>query len=90
MKEYEKANTLSFKALKYLKRYNYSIAYGDTYKLLALTSWKREDYVKADEYFHIAIDLNEVESIPSYKIDALLSYYEYMIEQKILQKQLTF
>ena len=80
--EYEKANVLAYKALKYMKQYNYTIADADIYKLLALTSWKKRDYAKAEEYFYIAIDMNEKESIPSYKIDALLSYYEYMMERK--------
>lgn len=86
LEEYEKANIFAYKALKYLKHYNYAIADGDIYKLLALTSWKKGDYVKADEYFYIAIDLNEKESIPSYKIDALLSYYEYMMEREKTSK----
>ncbi|MBX4261382.1 GGDEF domain-containing protein [Clostridium estertheticum] len=84
--EYEKANILSYKALKYMKRYNYTIADADIYKLLAQTSWKKGEYAKADEYFYIAINLNEKESIPSYKIDALLSYYEYMMDRKKIKK----
>ncbi|MBU3159634.1 GGDEF domain-containing protein [Clostridium frigoris] len=86
LEEYEKANILSYKALKYMKHYNYVIADADIYKLLAQTSWKKGDYAKADEYFYIAINLNEKESIPSYKIDALLSYYEYMMERKKITK----
>jgi len=82
LEEYEKANILSYKALHYLKQYNYAIAEGDTYKLLALTSWKKGDFVKADKYFCIALALNEKESIPSYKIDALLSYYEYLMDRE--------
>ena len=66
---------------KPLKYYNYYIAEGDTYKLIALTSWKKGNYAKADEYFHIAINLNEKESVPNYKIDALLNYYEYLKER---------
>ncbi|WP_298838065.1 sensor domain-containing diguanylate cyclase [Clostridium sp.] len=88
LEEYEKANILSYKALKYMKQYNYTIADADIYKLLALTSWKKRDYAKAEEYFYIAIDLNEKESIPSYKIDALLSYYEYMMERKEITKSI--
>ncbi|MCB2308544.1 GGDEF domain-containing protein [Clostridium estertheticum] len=86
LEEYEKANILSYKALKYMKRYNYTIADADIYKLLAQTSWKKRDYAKADEYFYIAINLNEKEAIPSYKIDALLSYYEYMMDRKKIKK----
>ncbi|MBU3181421.1 diguanylate cyclase domain-containing protein [Clostridium psychrophilum] len=82
LEEYEKANNLSYTALRYLKQYNYAIAEGDTYKLLALTSWKKRDFAKADEYFNIAINLNKKESVPSYRIDALLSYFEYMIDRE--------
>ena len=76
--DYEKANNLAYKALRYLKEYNYALMEADAYKLIALTSWKKGNYAKADEYFQIAINLNEKDSIPNYKIDALISYYEYL------------
>lgn len=76
--DYEKANSLSSKALQYLKHHNYALFKADAYKLIALTSWKKGNYPKADEYFCMAINLNEKESIPNYQIDALISYYEYL------------
>lgn len=80
--EYDNANNLSYKALEYLEKYNCFIGKADTYKLMALTSWKKGDYKKADEYFLIAMDLNEKESVPAYKIDALISFYEYLKDRK--------
>lgn len=79
--DYERANDLAYKALQYLKRYKCAIAEADTYKLIALTLWKKGNYVKADEYFYIAINLNEKESEPNYKIDALINYHEYLMDQ---------
>jgi diguanylate cyclase (GGDEF)-like protein len=80
--DYEKANSLSHKALMYLKQYNYAIAIADAYKLMALASWKKGIYEKADEYFHMAMDLNDKEAVPNYKIDALISYFEYLKDQE--------
>jgi len=82
MDDYEKANSLSYKALHYLKQYNYTIAIADAYKLMAVASWKKGNYEKADEYFHIAMDLNVKEAVPSYKINALLSYFEYLKDRE--------
>lgn len=82
LEDYEKSYNLAYKALWFLKYYNYSLAQGDNYKLIALTSWKQGNYVKADEYFYMAINLNEKEAIPNYKIDALISYYEYLKDRK--------
>lgn len=76
--DYEEADVLSHKALRYLKQYNYNIAEADTYKLMALISWKKEKYEKADEYFKIAMELNEIEAMPNYEIDALIDYYRYL------------
>jgi len=49
---------------------------------MALASWKKGLYEKADEYFHIAMDLNDKEAVPNYKIDALISYFEYLKDQE--------
>jgi len=81
LEDYEKANSLSYKALRYLKYYNYVLKEDDACILIALTSWKKRDYVKADEYFRSAINFKEKESIPIYRIDALISYYGYLKEQ---------
>jgi len=78
LEDYDNAESIAYKALWYLKHYKYTLAEGDTYKLIAVTSWKKGNYTKADEYFYIAINLNEKESVPTYKIDALISYYEYL------------
>jgi len=86
--DYEKANSLAFKALRYIIYYKYVLKEGDTYKLIAQTSWKKGDYANADKYFYIAMDLNEKESVPNYKVDALLSYYEYLKDQKKLTQAL--
>ncbi|MDS0525286.1 GGDEF domain-containing protein [Clostridium sp. SHJSY1] len=80
--EYDKANKFSHKALECLEKYHCFIGKADTYKLMALTSWKKGDYKKADEYFLIAMDLNEKESVPAYKIDALISFYEYLKDRE--------
>jgi len=86
--DYEKANSLSYQALKYLKKYNYTIAEGDTYKLMALTLWKKGIYEKVDEYFHIVMELNEKEALPNYKINALISYFEYLKDRERLTEAL--
>ncbi|OOM79654.1 phytochrome-like protein cph2 [Clostridium puniceum] len=80
--DYENANCLSYKALQYLNKYNYNIAKADTYKLMALISWKKGIYKNADKYFHISMKLNDIESVPNYKVDALISYSEYLKEQE--------
>lgn len=76
--DYEKADSLANKALRYLKHYKYALAESETYKLIALTSWKKGDYTKADEYFHIALNLNEKESVPYNKIETLIAYSKYL------------
>lgn len=88
MQDYEKANSLSYQALKYLKKYNYTIAESDTYKLMALTLWKKGVYEKVDEYFHIAMELNEKEAVPNYKINSLISYFEYLKDRERLAEAL--
>jgi diguanylate cyclase (GGDEF)-like protein len=88
MERYKKANELSFEALKYLKKYNHTIAEADAYKLIALSLWKKGIYDKVDEYFHIAMELNEKEALPNYKIDALISYFEYLKDRERLTEAL--
>lgn len=88
MEEYEKADELSFQALKYLKKYNHTIAEADAYKLMALSLWKKGIYNKVDEYFHIAMELNEKEALPNYKIEALISYAEYLKDRKRVNEAL--
>lgn len=78
IEEYEKAHALANKALNCLEQYHYTIALADAYKLLALTSWRRGEYERADEYFHLTMDLNEREAVPVYKIDSLIAYSEYL------------
>lgn len=82
MEDYDNAESLSYKSLKYMIKYNHTLAEADAYKLMALTSWKKGIYEKADEYFHISMGLNEKESSPIYKIDSLISYFEYLKDQK--------
>ncbi|MDR3595904.1 GGDEF domain-containing protein [Clostridium sp.] len=86
--DYEKADGLSHQALRHLTQYNYNIAEADAYKLMALTSWKKGNYEKADEYFNIAMELNDREAIPNYEIDALISYYEYLKDREKLTEAL--
>lgn len=88
IEEYEKARELSFQALKYLKKYNHTIAEADAYKLMALSLWKKGIYDNVDEYFHIAMELNEKEALPNYKIDALISYSEYLKDRERLTEAL--
>ncbi|WP_160685927.1 diguanylate cyclase [Clostridium sp. C2-6-12] len=88
LEDYEKADKLSFQALKYLKKYNHTIAEADAYKLMALSLWKRGFYDKVDEYFHIAMELNEKEALPNYKIEALISYAEYLKDRKRINEAL--
>ncbi len=88
IEEYEKASELSFEALNYLKKYNHTIAQADAYKLMALSLWKKGIYDKVDEYFHIAMELNEKEALPNYKIDALISYSEYLKDRERLTEAL--
>jgi diguanylate cyclase (GGDEF) domain len=78
LENYEKSGELSVQALKYLKKYNHTIAEADAYKLMALSLWKKGIYDNVDEYFHIAMELNEKEALPIYKIEALISYFEYL------------
>lgn len=78
LNDYEKANNFAYQALHYLKYYNYALAESETYKLLALTSWKKGDCAKADEYFLIALNLNEKESVPYNKIETLIAYSNYL------------
>lgn len=80
--DYEKADILAHESLQYLKKYKCVIAIADAYNLMALTSWEKGIYEKADEYFHIAVDLNEKESVPNYRIDALVKYFEYLKDQE--------
>lgn len=84
--EHDKANDLSYKALKYLKKYNYTIAEADAYKLMALSLWKKGIYENVEEYFHIAMELNKKEALPHYKIDALISYFEYLKDREGLNE----
>lgn len=86
--EYEKAGELSFQALKYLKKYNHTIAEADAYKLMALSLWKKGVYDKVDEFFHIAMELNEKEALPNYKIEALISYSEYLKDRERVKEAL--
>jgi GAF domain-containing protein len=51
---------------------------------MALTLWKLGNYEEAEEYFRIAIDLNSEESIPNYRIETLISYYEYLKDSERL------
>lgn len=88
LEEYEKVGELSFQALEYLKKYNHTIAEADAYKLIALSLWKKGHYDKADEYFHIAMELNEKEALPNYKIEALISYYEYLKDRERVNEAL--
>lgn len=88
IEDYEKSGELSFQALKYLKKYKHTLAEADAYKLMALSLWKKGVYDKVDEYFHIAMELNEKEALPNYKIEALISYSEYLKDTKRMKEAL--
>lgn len=81
MGDYEKADSFAYKSLEYVRKYKYIIAEANAYRLMALTSWKKGNYHKADEYFNISMNLNKKESVPGYYIDSLISYFEYLKEQ---------
>lgn len=88
LNDYEKATSLSFSALKYLRYFNYALAEPDAYKLLALSYWKRKDFINAEKYFEITINMNKKNATSFYEIDAFISYYEFLESRKDLDKAL--
>lgn len=88
LKEYEKADLFSMDILKYFRLYNYSLAETNAYQLLALISWKKENFAKADEYFDRIINISSEEVSPYYQIGILVSYYEYLEDRGRLKEAL--
>jgi diguanylate cyclase (GGDEF)-like protein len=86
--DYKKASDLSLDSLKYLKYYGYTLAEADAYKLLALSYWKKNDYLNAEKYFEITINMNQKQSSVYYEIDTFLAYYEFLESQDKIDKSL--
>lgn len=82
LSEYEKANSLAVCALKYLKQYNYVIAEAEAYELLALISWKMQDYKNSDKYYKLIMELLNNNQIPVYnEVNTYINYYYYLEDQ---------
>ncbi|WP_238886816.1 diguanylate cyclase domain-containing protein [Clostridium sp. YIM B02551] len=88
LEDYDKSTELSYTALKYFNLYNYKIPESDCYKLLALSYWKKSDFIKAEDYFDIALNINKNHSPVFYKIDVLINYFEYLKERGNFNKAL--
>ncbi|MDD3224583.1 MAG: diguanylate cyclase [Clostridium sp.] len=78
IKNYDKAYALALYAVKYTRKYNYTLALADAYKLLALTNWKKNDLKKAEKYFEVSIKMNKSQSVYYYEIDTYIKYHEYL------------
>lgn len=80
--EYEKANTLAATALTHLKYYNYAIAEAAAYELLALTFWKKGDFLNSDKYYKILIEMLHSQNMPVYnEVNIFINYYMYLKER---------
>lgn len=82
---YDKALELVPIGLSLLKKYNYEIPLCEAYKVYALIYWKLNDYGKANLYFSQAIDMADKKMSYYYKIDILIFYHQFLVEQNHIE-----
>lgn len=80
--DYDSAEILIKHALKTMAFYEYNVAIAETYGLLASIYDKKGSYDKAKNYFYKAINVDIQYSNKYYKIDALISYSEFLLNRK--------
>lgn len=82
LKDYEKAKAFTYDAIKYMDYYNNTIANPDAFVILALVSWKENNFKVAEEYFDKAINISHKKASPYTRINILINHFEYLEEQK--------
>lgn len=78
IEQYEKSSKLASDSLKYFSQYGYTLAEADSYKLLALTYWKNNDFFNAEKYFKITIDMNKKQASVYYAIETFIDYHAFL------------
>lgn len=79
--DYIKAQEYVEKALEKLKEFNVEIALCEAYRIYALLYWKLENYEKTREYFFKASEIADKTLAYNLKIDLLIYYHQFMMEQ---------
>lgn len=86
--DYDKASTLALDSIEYLQHYEYDLAVADAYKILALSYWKKNDFLNAEKYFEITINMNHKQASVYYEIETFLAYYEFLECQNKIDRSL--
>lgn len=82
---YDKALELIPIGLSLLEQYNYEILMCEAYKVYALIYWKLNNSEKARHYFYLALDIADKKMAYNYKIDILVFYHQFLIEQNQIE-----
>jgi len=82
---YNKALELIQISLQNVKKWNYEIALCEVYKIHACAYWKLHNYEKASDFFSKALDIADKKMVYYYKIDILIFYHQFSIEQNQLE-----
>ena len=82
---YDKALELVPIGLSFLKKYNNEILFCEVYKVYALIYWKLNNYEKARDNFSKAIDIADKKLAYNYKIDILIFYHQFLVEQNQIE-----
>lgn len=75
---YNKAILLLNKSIEIMNSFNYKLALPEVYRILALICIKKENFIKADEYFQKALDIDLKETYLFYKITIFIDYSNYL------------
>jgi diguanylate cyclase (GGDEF)-like protein len=86
--DYDKASTLALASIEYLQHYEYDLAVADAYKILALSYWKKNDFLNAEKYFEITINMNHKQASVYYEIETFLAYYGFLESQDKIDRSL--
>lgn len=79
--DHAKAKEFAETALEKVKEFNFERALCEVYRIFALIYWKLENPEKAMEYFFKAIDVADKTMAYDLKIDLLIYYHQFMMEQ---------
>ena len=80
--DYDKALEYIKIALENIKKWKYDIALCEVYKIQALVYWKLHNDVMAGDFFTQALDIAEKKLVYNYRIDILIYYHQFLVEQE--------
>lgn len=79
--DYVKAQEFARIAYERVRDFNFETALCEVYKIYALVYWKLDNHEKAGEYFFKAIEVADKTMAYNLKIDLLVYYHQFMMEQ---------